>query len=163
MVGHSVENTKIYCQTQRKNRENVHFTEFFPHCERKFFIFPHCVGNTDYRSTSVCSVPLRSLKEGIMLLPIRGWNGDLCANFAPLCLDKNGFESLKIVYLVSKAQCGNLSFFLIRRFYVKSILRIVEIQNLPCILTFLQALNLNFGKFQSGKISFIILRKIKIF
>ena len=128
-VWHSVENTKSYCRTQKKSwnqftlryfSQNVHFTEFFHTVGEKFSYF-HTVLTTltIVLSTSVCSVPLRSLKEGIMLLPIRGWNGDLCANFAPLCLDKNGFESLKIVYLVSKAQCGNFIIFLLLKFYVQ--------------------------------------------
>ena len=132
IVGHSVENTKIYCQTQRKNRENVDFTEFFAQCVEKIFrISTLCWQHwLSFYLPLFAQFHLDPL-EGIMLLPIRGWNGDLCANFAPLCLDRNGFESLKIVYLVSKAQCGNFIIFLSLKFYVKSILRILKVQNLP--------------------------------
>ena len=51
---------------------------------------------------------------------------------------------------VLNTQCGNSMIFLSLRFYVKSILEILEVQNLP-FLAILEALNFIFGTFQLSK------------
>ena len=51
---------------------------------------------------------------------------------------------------VKTAQCGNSMISLSLRFYVKSNLKILEVQNLP-FFAILLALNFDFGKFRPSK------------